>query len=132
LVFDTIATPETAKICAEAITSTSGGVCCNLMGVEFPRKDVESVFFLGYTVTGEMFRYKGEDWPAIPEDFERAVGFSKLAEALLAQDRFKAHPLRVCPGGLGGVLSGMQEMKEGKVSGKKLVYRIEDIDWSSV
>lgn len=44
----------------------------------------------------------------------------------------KGHPYEVVEGGLGGVGSGMQRLKEGKVSAKKLVFRIADtegVDW---
>jgi len=121
-VFDTIATPETAKICADALGSAPGGLYVNLMGVDAPREDVKSTFFLGYTVTGESFWYEDEEWPAVPEDFELGVRFYTLAEELLAQGRIKAHKPSVREGGLDGILSGMQELKEGKVSGEKLVY----------
>lgn len=34
----------------------------------------------------------------------------------------RSHPVEVREGGLEKVLEGMQDLKDGKVSGKKLVY----------
>jgi len=36
------------------------------------------------------------------------------------------HPPSVRPDGLRGVLDGMREMREGKVSGVKLVYKVAE------
>jgi hypothetical protein len=52
--------------------------------------------------------------------------FWKLAGQLLEQGKLKVHPPSVRPNGLKGVLEGMQEMRDGKVSGEKLVYKIAD------
>jgi len=125
-VFDTIATPDTATICAESMSSGKGGVYCNLMGVDAPREDVKSVFFLGYSVSGEAFHFQGQEWPAVPEDYELAKRFGSLAEELLEQRKIKPHPAAVRDGGLEAIMAGLEDMKGGKVSGEKLVYVIGD------
>jgi len=125
-VFDTIATLETAKICAESMSSTKGGVYCNLMGVDAPREDVKSIFFLGYSVSGEVFYFQGQEWPASPEDYELVKMFGTLAEELLEKRKIKPHPAAVRAGGLEAILAGLEDMKQGKVSGEKLVYLIGD------
>ena len=52
--------------------------------------------------------------------------FVGIVEGLLKEGKIKAHPAKVRKGGLKGVLDGLQEMREGKVSGEKLVYRVGD------
>jgi hypothetical protein len=94
------------------------------MGIEFPRPEVKNVFFLGYTIMGEAFEIEGERWDAVPEDFELAKGFMVLCEKLLEKGAIRGHPVRIGEGGLEGVLEGMRELKEGRVSGVKLVYRV--------
>jgi hypothetical protein len=123
LVFDTIATPPTAAICADALSSSPGGLYVCLLPVEFPRADVRNDFFLGYTLGGEEFEIEGQVWPAVPEDFELGKKFMSIAEKLLEQGNIQPHPadIRV---GIENILGGMQEMKDGKHSGVKLVYRI--------
>lgn len=52
--------------------------------------------------------------------------WSRYLGRLLEAGRLKAHPYEVIPGGLGGVLSGLQKLRDGKASGVKFVYRIEE------
>jgi hypothetical protein len=94
------------------------------MGIDFPREDVRNVFFLGYTLTGEAFEIEGKLWLAVPEDFELAKKFNSVVEKLLEQGLIKNHPVSMRDGGLDAILGGMRELKEGKVSGVKVVYRI--------
>lgn len=127
--FDTVAVESTASICAEAIGPDSGSIYVNLLGVDFPRSDTESIFFLGYGITGESYIFEGDTYPASPDYFEFGKKFIPIAERLWSQGKWKTHPERVGPDGLVGILAGMKEMKEGKVSGVKLVYRVEETQW---
>ena len=63
---------------------------------------------------------------AHPEDLAFAKMFWKLSAGLVADGKIRVHPPRVGKDGLRGVLDGYQAMREGQVSGEKLVYRIED------
>ncbi|KAF7912634.1 uncharacterized protein EAF01_001655 [Botrytis porri] len=122
-VFDTIATQFSAQICANALSTTGESKYVNLMGIEIPRDDVSNIFFLGYSITGEEYEIEGEVWLAAPEDFELGKRAFLLLERLLEKALIKNHPVKVMHGGLNEILEGMREMKDGKVSGKKLVYR---------
>jgi hypothetical protein len=101
------------------------------LGENCPREDVESIFFLGYSMSGEFYIFKGENYAAEPEDFAFAVKWLEIAEKLWKEGVWKAHPQRIGSGGLLGALEGMKELKEGKVSGEKLVYLIEETNWSA-
>jgi hypothetical protein len=127
-VFDTVAIESSAAICAAAL-GPEGGVYCNLLGVDCPRPDVQSIFFLGYSLSGESYIFEGERYEAQPEDFIFASNFYGIAEKLWAEGRWKPHPQRTGCDGLLGVVAGMQEMRSGKVSGEKLVYRVDDTKW---
>lgn len=127
-VLDCVALPETVAICAEAF-SPDGGIYCSLLPEECPRKDVKSIFFLGYSLSGEDYIFESEFYAAEPESFAFAKQYLPLVETLWSQGKWKAHPARVGDGGLLGVFAGMQEMQEGKVSGVKLVYRVGDTEW---
>ena len=129
LVFDCIATNETAAICAEAIGS-AGGKYCNLMDVNCPRTDVESLFFLGYSASGESYIFEGEHYDAQPDFFAHSVKFAELADKLWAEGKFQPHPQRIGKNGFQGVLNeGLQILRDGKHSGEKLVYRVDETEW---
>jgi len=123
---DTISEGKSAQICADSL-STAGGVYTQLLNVKSPREDVESKGTLGYTSFGEDFKMgpQGNLIPAKPEDFEFAKMFWELSRKLLAEGKIKVHPPTVGKG-LEGVLDGLQKMREGKVSGTKLVYTISE------
>jgi len=123
-----VSTEATAAICAEAI-GPDGGVYCNLLGVECPRADVQSVFFLGYSMSGEAYIFEGEHMEAQPEDFVFGSKWYGIAESLWAQGKWTPHPQRIEEGGLLGISDGLQQMRESKVSGEKLVYRVDDTAW---
>ena len=86
---------------------------------------VEGGVTLAYTVFGEAFRKWGPV-PANPQDYEFAKMFWEMSRGLLAEGKVKAARQDVNRGGKGleGVLKGLREMKEGKVSGVKLVYTL--------
>ena len=52
--------------------------------------------------------------------------FWELSTKLIASKQIAAHPPKVGKDGLKGVLSGLEELKSGKVSGVKLVYRVDE------
>jgi hypothetical protein len=64
------------------------------------------------------------DVPAKQQDFEFAKKFWDLATKLLASQQVVVHPVEVGSNGLAGVLDGLNRLKQGKVSGAKLVYKI--------
>lgn len=90
---------------------------------------VEKRFFLGYSCWGEDFVFEGMEFAASKKDYDFARGFVSLAERLLSQGKLKNHPVSVDLQGtdLEGVTQGLRILKEGKVSGVKLVYTIQQV-----
>jgi len=88
-----------------------------------PREDVESKYTLAYTTNGRPMKFRGHDMPAKPEDFEFAKKQWDLTEKLLAEGKLNLVPT-VKQGGLEGVFEGLEDLRSGKVSAQKLVYKI--------
>ncbi|KAK0642202.1 putative zinc-binding oxidoreductase ToxD [Cercophora newfieldiana] len=130
LALDCVSDEKSAEISSNAISSKGGAVCYLLSGRRHKREDVENKFILAYTAMGEYFEFsiRGKvEYPAQLEDLEFGRKFWQLAERLLAEGKVKPHPVEVNlgGGGLEGVFEGLQAMREGNVSGKKLVYSLE-------
>ncbi|KAM0544848.1 hypothetical protein ACHAPJ_011593 [Fusarium lateritium] len=124
--FDTIASKDTAQMCCDAIGS-EGGIYTSLEPVpELPRLDVINKSTMVFSAIGEGFQIAGNDVPASPADYEFACKFTKLAQDLLFQNEFQVHPVSLQSGGLDKVLDGVNKLREGSVSGVKLVYTIDD------
>ncbi|KAJ3087203.1 hypothetical protein HK100_008459 [Physocladia obscura] len=129
-VFDCISEGASIKISIESI-APEGGVYSALLGVDAkaiaainPNVTVKNT--AAYTVVGEAYEKRGQVTPASVEDFEFAKKFAVLSNDLLAQGKLKVHTPAVNEYGTGleGALKGLQYLKEGKVSGKKLVYTL--------
>jgi uncharacterized protein YfbU (UPF0304 family) len=61
------------------------------------------------------------------DDFEHSKILWGKAEKLLEAKKFKPHRYEIRSGGLNGILSGLEDLKDSKVSGIKIVYRIYDL-----
>ena len=59
---------------------------------------------------------------------EFAMAFFRYFGRGLQKGFFKGHPYEVVPGGLGGVQNALQNLKEGKVSAVKYVFRIDETE----
>lgn len=138
--FDTVATDQTAAICANSFAPPLKGgseeaglnpalyVC--LLDPQLPQDTkfaVEKRFFLGYSCWGYEYYFEGEILPASTADHEFGVDITSFAEILLQENALKNHPISVNEndsqkGGLEGVLMGLDKLRKGEVSGRKLVY----------
>ncbi|KAK9249349.1 TOXD protein [Lipomyces tetrasporus] len=111
LVFDTISLASSASYCDRA----EGGDYRALLPVKIDRENVNDRATMAYTAIGEDFKFGDRAIPAKPEDKSFSENLWLIVEKLLVEGKIKAHPPRVCAGGLKVVLERLQLMKEGKV-----------------
>ncbi|KAK4163394.1 chaperonin 10-like protein [Cladorrhinum sp. PSN259] len=130
LAWDCHGTEDSGKLCAAALSDEHEGHYRALLKVpeeviRAVNPKVDSNFTLAYTAMGEAFD-KTIHFPASTEDFESAKTFVELSRKLLAEGKIKTAEPEVNRGGEGldGVLVGLKELKEGRVSGTKLVYTL--------
>jgi NADPH:quinone reductase-like Zn-dependent oxidoreductase len=127
--FDCYSEGQSPKVCCDALSSTTAPdgkkPRWNTILTAKPTRDgVDVGFTLAYTIWGEDVVFRGTKIPTKPEDFEFAKKFWDTTEKLLAEGKIKTHRAEVRPGGLDGILSGLDDLEHQRVSGKKLVYRI--------
>jgi NADPH:quinone reductase-like Zn-dependent oxidoreductase len=127
---DCIANPDTAKIAVGAM-SDDGGQYTTLQGVEDDvvkkiNPKVSNRLTLAYTSIGESFTKFGSETPADPEDYEFSKEFWELTRQLLTSGKLKAARTTINKGGSGwqGVVKGLDDVKNNRISGGKLVYTI--------
>jgi NADPH:quinone reductase-like Zn-dependent oxidoreductase len=125
LAMDCIAEGDSPRICEEAISS-KGGVISYLLSANHSRKDVENRHTLGYTVFGEAFDKFGRHFDGKVEDFEHTKKFWEVTQKLVDAKQLRTHPTKVGKDGLMGAFDGFQQFRDNKVSGVKLVYRVEE------
>ena len=128
-VLDCISEPETMQFCYECIGRLGG----RYTALEpYPaslhtRQNVKPDWVLGPTLLGKEIGWIAPfSRPGDPEMKMFAVKLFKTAQRLLDEGKIKTHPLRRMPGGLTGVLEGMELLRKKQISGQKLVYPLNE------
>ena len=88
---------------------------------------VKAKSILAYSAFGEPWVCEKKLFDAVPEDFEFQKEFVKMAEKYFADGLIRPPRVYLNRGGSGlrGILRGLEEIREGRVSGGKLVYTRE-------
>lgn len=129
-VLDCISSSSSIKISVSAMAA-EGGVYSTLNPVD--PKDVKAIndkveakFTLVYTMLGEEIRLGPKSFPASKEDLDFGRDFWELSRGFLESGKVKVHKISVNEGGKGleGALYGIDLLRKGQVSGKKLVYTL--------
>ncbi|OAQ99550.1 hypothetical protein LLEC1_01326 [Akanthomyces lecanii] len=118
------------QVAALSLSSTKDGIYAtvnpltpaDLLRGKNPK--VEAKFQLAYTVFGKAFERGQSKFPASREDAAFAASFCELSARLLAERKLQPTKPTVDQGGKGleGVIVGLETLRQGKVSGTKLVY----------
>ncbi|EWC48043.1 hypothetical protein DRE_02622 [Drechslerella stenobrocha 248] len=134
-VFDAIS--EHGSLLDSAAVLSKGGRVTGVLPLEMePRaaelsKDVDWVL----TRVSDVFE---TEWLEGTEERKQGVAtagkdlgfiFSRWLIKGLAEGWFKGHPYEVVEGGLNGVGGAIKNLKEGKASAIKYVFRVEDTEW---
>lgn len=125
---DCITTVASMRVCYAAL-GRAGGRYTSLdpypETVAATRKIVKAGWVLGPVMLGRDI-----GWPephnrkADPEMFQFGVQWRDTLQKLLDEGFICEHPLEMRGGGFEQVLKGMEDIREKRISGKKLVYRI--------
>ncbi|KAI6085896.1 zinc-binding dehydrogenase family oxidoreductase [Hypoxylon rubiginosum] len=125
---DCITDRDSVGCCYASIGRTGGRyVCLELCAQELQtRRAVKANFPIAYEIFGEDIQLSG--------GYERkgnrktradAVNWFNMLQGLLDEGKLRTHPLQVLTGGLDGIPKGLDLLKSGAVSGKKLVVLID-------
>ena len=114
-------------LCARLLNVEGARLTSLLIGKEEVARaanpNIQTYAPLGYAVFGEEFWF-GKTIDASPEDYEWGQKTMELSEGLFAEGKLKPPRIFLNQGGSGleGVLAGLEDLKNGKLSGGKLVY----------
>jgi NADPH:quinone reductase-like Zn-dependent oxidoreductase len=127
-IFDCVGEGSAPNFCYEAMGRKGGKYATVAPPQPSSRIDIEVRKVTGPTCYGEDYEQKAPDLnmkvPARPEDYALCAQVYETTQKLLAAGELKTRPADVRDGGLRGVPEGLRDMKEGKISGRKLVYKI--------
>lgn len=127
-------TGDGIEICAKAMAQSSKSV----YGTIIPNTDEASFkslnpqadgprLVIGYDGLGSAYKFVGVPRPYKQSVFEFATSFSETAEELLRAGVIRPIPIAVDSTGKGleGAVIGLDKLRKGQVSGRKLVYMVE-------
>jgi NADPH:quinone reductase-like Zn-dependent oxidoreductase len=130
LAWDCQSDAASAAFCGRCLDQENGGHYSSLLYgndelVKSHNAKAKTNTGLYYSVFGEDFYYKGTK-PAVPENYEFGRMFWEVGRQVLAEGKVKPIRTIVNRGGSGleGVIVGLKEVQEGKVSAGKLVYTL--------
>ncbi|KAI0013522.1 GroES-like protein [Xylariaceae sp. FL0662B] len=118
-------TDHDSVACCYAALGRSGGryVCLELCPEELKtRKAVKCEFIMVLEIFGERVQLdKGYGRDPNPGRYKTAVRWFEIFQRLLGEGKIIPHPTQVLNEGLQGVIDGLNLLKTGSISGKKLV-----------
>ncbi|KAH7086719.1 chaperonin 10-like protein [Paraphoma chrysanthemicola] len=121
---DCISEGKSAEVCDNVI-GTKGGKVLTLLPTSKPKvQNVEHDMVLAYTLMGHAFQWLppvGPKFAAIPSDREALARF--YANLPNFTKTLKPLPVTLEAGGMDGILPGLDKLRNGKVSGGKLVVK---------
>lgn len=103
------------------VLNPSGGITLLL---EYDQEVFPTTMTHSRTAVGGV-HYQSGHWPGDPD---LGFVFSKYLGRGLADGWFKPHPYEVRPGGLGAIQGALLDLKAGKASAVKYVFRIADTE----
>lgn len=116
------------RLCQEAIGRTGGKYCALEQYQEHlcTRKTIKNDLVMGGAISGngvhlpEPYRI-----PPRPEIGTWARSWYKTVQHLIDEGKLRPSPVRLLPGRFQGIIEGLEMLKEGIVSGQKLVVLLE-------
>lgn len=118
-------------ICAAALSDAYPGTygainTDNTEVLKTNRQIGEPLHTLGHIAIGEQFVFGDTTFPVTPDEADYAVIFLELSRSLLETGAIKpvSPTVNKMGSGLDGVIKGLDEIRNGRVSGTKLVYTI--------
>jgi NADPH:quinone reductase-like Zn-dependent oxidoreductase len=129
LAWDCHSSEESSVLCANALSTEGGRIGMLLRTDQGKAKEANPKIEIDWTVYYDAFNEEYmffERQPRRPEHYEYAKMFWELSAELLQQGKVK--PVNVIENrggsGLEGVLVGLDELRNGRVSAGKLVYTL--------
>ncbi|KAJ6577394.1 dehydrogenase [Mycena capillaripes] len=121
---DCISDKTTTRQVAECL-SQGGGAIALMLNEPVDAPGVRARFDLVYTLLGKAFEHP-MPYAAIPEHYEFGKATVLLLSRLLHEGKLKTTPVKLVPNGLNDVQEWLEYMKQGKVSGEKITYRVAE------
>jgi len=125
---DCIGTAASMVLCYGCIGEVGGRYCSLEMyprRLTIRRRKINPDWVLGWTMFGKQVKLAGAygRQPSL-EDFALVEEWVKMLNELLPTGKIAPHPLEVSTAALTAIPASLKDLRDGKISGKKLVFSI--------
>jgi len=128
-VLDCITTAESMTMCYTAIGSSGGryiGLDPISPHVKYSRRDVSADWAMAVAMFGYPVRLVGDyGRAAAPALRELAKGIYSTGKMLISKGFLQRPLTQIRAGGLAAVIEGIDDLRQGRVTGTKLVYKLD-------
>ncbi|KAK0706005.1 chaperonin 10-like protein [Lasiosphaeria miniovina] len=112
----------------DAVLKNKGGRLITLLPPAKPKyPGVEHELVMAYTLFGRSFQWLapfGPKFPALPDDRKALARFYASLPELVSNKTVRPPPITLEEGSWDGILTGLDKLRSGKVSGGKLVVKL--------
>ena len=126
---DCITTLSTMLLCYKAIGRLGGFYTALELPPQLPglRKSVKQDWVMAQTLFGKEVALS-DGYHHAPNEAHVKFGleWAKIVQDMMNQGELKSHPVRILEGRFDGIMAGLDILREGKISGQKLVCFIGD------
>lgn len=126
--YDAISEKGSFEACSKVL-SEGGKITLVLPTSDYsaiPRTLTSSITLVGLVHDNKTMDNKTVNWKNQANGLDFGYVYFKLFGQGLKEGWFKAHPYEVVPGGLKGIPEALTNLREGKASAVKYVFKIED------
>jgi NADPH:quinone reductase-like Zn-dependent oxidoreductase len=113
---------------SDEVLKNSKGKLITLLQPPKPKyPGVEHELILAYTLFGHPFQWLppvGPKWAALPDDRKALARFFAVLPQLVSDKKLRAPPIFLEEGGWNGILTGLDKLRAGNVSGGKIVVKL--------
>ncbi|KAJ5650968.1 uncharacterized protein N7484_004691 [Penicillium longicatenatum] len=130
-VLDPFSEAKTLRLCQEAMGRTGGRYCALEQYQESlcTRKTIKHELVMGGAISGDGVELpEPYGIPPRPEIGEWARKWYQCLQQLITEGKLKPVPMETIPGQFEGIMNGLDILKKGKVSGKKLVVPMSTLE----
>lgn len=131
-VLDPFSEAKTLRLCFAAIGRTGGRYCAleQYQPELCTRKTVKHELVMGGAISGRGVELpEPYGIPPNPDIGEWARQWYRTVQRLLDEGRLKPCPLEIIPGRFEGILKGLDLLRNGKVSGRKLIVVLAENEY---
>jgi len=126
--YDAICEKGSFEACSKVL-SEGGKITLVLPGSDYsaiPRTITSSITYVGLVHDNHTMDNKTVNWKNQANGLDFGYVYFKLFGQGLKEGWLKPHPYEVVPGGLKGIPEALTNLREGKASAVKYVFKIED------